>query len=109
MAPDVLEPAVHSHHRNVFHSLSAGGGMVGGALTGLGGAGTALRAQAARLRLTRLSLPETDPRRTQLAIQEHLIYVLLGLAFGFAVGYASHVVADTMTPRGVPLACRVLV
>ena len=106
IAPDVLEPAIHGHHRDFFHSLSVAGLVSAGAAGGAAGAGPDLRARAAELRAARLVLSADDPRRTSLALREYAIYLLLGLAIGFAVGYVTHIAADLVTPRGVPVVSR---
>jgi len=104
--PDTLEPAAHSHHRDVFHSGGAGTSVLVGAVKAGGSMGADLRAQAARLRARRLELPAGHPERVGLAFSEYAIYALLGFTVGFAVGYATHVLADMGTPRGVPLLAR---
>ncbi len=104
--PDVLEPALHSHHRDVFHSLFAGGGIVAVGSQSAKTFGTELRAEAARLRSLRLAQPQEDPKRLVLSLRECLIYTVLGFSLGLTVGYTTHVVADMATPRGVPLVAR---
>ena len=71
--------------------------------------GTALRAEAARLRSLRLALPDNHPDRFALGLRECLIYTVLGFSLGLTVGYATHVVADMTTPRGVPLVARAII
>lgn len=69
--PDILEPAYHSHHRNVCHSL----GTL--ALTGIG----AVKAG-----------------------KHHMLNPYLKtIAVAGCVSYASHLILDGGTPRGVPL------
>lgn len=72
--PDVLEPAIHSHHRQFFHSLLI-----------LGGAVCAVQ-----------WLWKWRPETTE---QRCLRAVLCGLL----VGYCSHLGMDLLTPRGLPV------
>lgn len=72
--PDVLEPAIHSHHRQFFHSLLV-----------LGGAAYA----AYWLWKWR---PETTEQRC-----------LRAALCGLLVGYCSHLGMDLLTPRGLPV------
>lgn len=104
--PDILEPAYHSHHRDFCHSLTAGGGIVAGSVRVAQGLGEELRAEGASLRSIRFGLDADDPGRIELAVREYLIYFLLGFSLGVTVGYASHILADLATPRGVPLLSR---
>jgi inner membrane protein len=86
--PDLLEPAIHPHHRQFAHSaavLAAGSSVVFG------------RAMVLQHELARSAAHEADP----------LLCVLKqlgsGVAVGLPAGYGSHLVADAMTPRGIPL------
>lgn len=72
--PDVLEPAIHSHHRQFFHSLLV-----------LGGAIYAVR-----------WLWKWKPETTE---QRCLRAALCGLL----VGYCSHLGMDAFTPRSIPV------
>lgn len=72
--PDVLEPAIHSHHRAVFHSFVV-----------LFGAGWAAK-----------KLWEWRPETAE---QRQLRAVLLGVL----IGYCSHLGLDSFTPRGLPI------
>lgn len=72
--PDVLEPAIHTHHRQFFHSLIV--------LVGVAGAAMWLwrwRPQTLELRCLRASL------------------------CGFFIGYGSHLSMDSLTPRSIPV------
>lgn len=72
--PDILEPAIHSHHRKFFHSLVVAGGLA-----------WAIRKV--------LSWPR-DSREQRL---------MRAAVLGIAIGYASHLALDAMTPRSLPL------
>jgi len=104
--PDVLEPAIHAHHRDVCHSVAAGSGLSLGGLGAASSSAKELRGEAAGFRAMRLALPEGDHRRTSMAAREFLIYALLGFSAGFVAGYLSHLVADAATPRGIPVVAR---
>jgi inner membrane protein len=81
--PDVLEPADHPNHRAVGHSV----------LT-LGVTAVAAFKMA----------PELEPLPTQDTEQAQLVRDILQTAkLGLPAGYASHLVADATTPRGLPL------
>lgn len=72
--PDLLEPAIHPHHRQFFHSLACGG----------------LVAYAG------IKLYEWNPEgEWQKGLRQLL---LIGSA-----GYLIHLLADSLTPRGLPL------
>lgn len=68
--PDLIEPAIHSHHRKFFHSVAAGSAVTYGAF----GKHTE-------------EWDDTVKKPAQAA----------------AVAYASHLVADATTPRGIAL------
>lgn len=104
--PDILEPAVHSHHRGVCHSVAIGTAVVALAGYVCRTAGAQLRATAAEHRANRMPVAPNDPRHMSLWLQEHAIYALLGFGLGLPVGYASHIAADMTTPRGVPFVSR---
>jgi inner membrane protein len=72
--PDILEPAIHSHHRKFFHSRLFFAGTV----------------------FTEVWLwnwrPETFDKRC-----------LRATLCGLLIGYCSHLLMDMTTPRGLPL------
>lgn len=72
--PDILEPAIHSHHRAFCHSLVFAGGMVWA------------------IKKLREWKPETAEHR-----------LLKAACLGALVGYGSHLVLDASTPRGLPI------
>lgn len=73
-APDILEPAIHSHHRKFFHSFLVLGGLAWA---------------TQRLWVWK---PETLEMR-----------LVRAAAIGALVGYCSHLLLDATTPRGLPL------
>jgi hypothetical protein len=104
--PDVIEPAVHSHHRHVAHSWTTVAGITAASAQFLVAWEDHCRAQAAIAAARR-----TDPALTDLQRQGHWIEELLwkflhGVVPGLATGYLSHLVLDAATPRGIPLLVR---
>jgi inner membrane protein len=75
VAPDIVEPALHPHHRSFAHSLVAGSGLV------------------------RLAISFCDAENYD---WDEWHKILWGVA---TAGYLSHLVADGCTPRGLPLLC----
>ena len=105
-APDVLEPAIHSWHRSVCHS-----GMTGTAVVAAGVKASAafqrdILSHAAALRTQRLALPSDHPDRFWLGLQEFALYFTYGATIGFVAGYASHLLLDMGTKRGIPIVCK---
>lgn len=103
--PDALEPAVHSWHRRSFHSWGALAGTAGVTL----GPPIAVRswiaerdAAAERCRARRGALPLNHPERTGLWLAEMLEHFLIAAAVGLPAGYASHLVLDAGSSRGLP-------
>ncbi len=98
--PDVLEPATSSWHRAGAHSLATGG-LVACTLP-------PLRRFAAKCRASALqycALAESDPAsRRQHVTSGALSRLAAGFAAGLPAGYLSHLGADALTPRGIPLA-----
>jgi inner membrane protein len=100
--PDIIEPATHPNHRSTFHSQSflAATGIV--ALPW---------AEQKRQRQHQLA----DSARFQASAQQNesdrsywlrkMLWheFVAGLIAGLAVGYISHLVADSLTPKGLPL------
>ena len=72
--PDILEPAHHSWHRSILHSKIL--------LSILVGVGIYIWINRERLNLNR---------------------ILMYFIESFIVGYSSHLLADSTTPRGLPL------
>ncbi len=99
--PDVLEPAIHPNHRKMAHSGAALVGCIG--LTKsrpLTNAVTWLHQQAA----ARRALMKLDPEREFIhQLAAWLLEFLAGMIQALPVGYASHLVADATTVKGIPL------
>ena len=103
--PDVLEPALHSWHRRSFHSWGALAGMAGVTL----GPPVAARgwiaereAVAERCRAQREALPVDHPERAGLWLAEMFEHFLIAAALGLPAGYASHLLLDAASSRGLP-------
>jgi len=85
--PDVVEPATHPGHRRLAHSAVA-----------LGAAGIAVpRLHGAHISGATAADREDDP------VRRFLGRFAAGAAMGSAGGYASHLVLDATTPKGIPL------
>jgi membrane-bound metal-dependent hydrolase YbcI (DUF457 family) len=100
LVPDGLEPALHPNHRGIAHSLAALGCL---GLVRL----SELQAQCrtnAEICIRRKSVHAADGPERQKAEFEALAWrFVAGLIVGFTVGYASHLVLDAGTKRGLPL------
>lgn len=100
LAPDAIEPAVSSHHRNLAHSVVAGAAVVMASFVELQAhcrtAGSACEQRA--LALT--AQPDEAARARWEALAWHALAALL---VGFAAGYVSHLALDSGTPRSIPL------
>lgn len=103
--PDWIEPAVSSWHRDIAHSWTTGGGIVT-VMPKLEQWEQHCRQRAAHYRALR-TVPGVDPL-TQLlyCLAEMFWRLAAGFASGLAAGYASHLVLDAFTPRGLPLLAR---
>lgn len=100
--PDVIEPATHPNHRSTFHSASF---LVTTGIVALPWA------EQERQRQYQLA----DYARTQENVSANEIEqgywlrkalwheFVAGLFAGLVVGYISHLVADSLTPKGIPI------
>src|SRR4029077_15964815 len=103
--PDVVEPALHSWHRRSFHSWGALAGTAGVTL----GPPVAARrwiadreAAAGGCRVQRAALPLDDTERAGLWRAHVFEHFLIAAALGLPAGYASHLMLDAVSPRGLP-------
>jgi hypothetical protein len=103
--PDVLEPAISSYHRDIAHSWTA--------MYGVSKLFPALEEWEEECRLRsnhyyRLRMTSgLDPlSAVAYLIAEVLWRLAAGALSGLAAGYASHLVLDFFTPRGLPLLAR---
>ena len=100
--PDILEPAIHPNHRSTFHSL----GFIGAA------APPAWKWSEEKMqehrRLAEMSRIQADAATSQ---QERNRWQMMALAHdlaagffvGIVPGYVSHLLADSLTPKGLPI------
>ena len=97
--PDVLEPATSPHHRQLAHSAVAGGALT---LARVAEWQASCRASATAAQRALLHPPGSEDRsRTEWDV---LFWRLLaGALVGLVAGYASHLVLDAGTPKGLPL------
>lgn len=103
--PDLVEPGVHSWHRRSLHSWSvlAGSGVATVAPPAfLRQWITEREAAANRWRAAYEALPIGHPDRAGLCLAEFVEHFLIGAAVGLPAGYASHLVLDATSPRGLP-------
>ncbi len=103
MLPDILEPATSPNHRKVAHSvLTALGLTLGSAnhhhrLAELRELAADLADRAYRVR------PTNAITAFVLEVAALLVQAAVGYIVGLAAGYASHLVLDAGTPKGLPL------
>ena len=100
--PDWLEPATHPNHRAFFHSLTFASVGLPPLWTGL------LQEREEQLRAaaacelnstTALNRREADMWREQARWRR----LYAGILLGFIPGYVSHLAADALTPKSLPL------
>jgi xanthosine utilization system XapX-like protein len=100
LLPDVLEPATTPNHRKVAHSVVAGGTLT---LARLAEWQATCRTEAQGCVTRASGLPlGSDARRR--ADWDALVWrFLAGLLAGLVAGYASHLMLDAGTAKGLPL------
>lgn len=104
--PDWIEPAVHSHHRNIAHSVTAGTSIVAYAAKKTRAWERQCRERAAYF-AERLENPHLDFfDRIKYGLAELFWRIAVGFARGLGAGYLSHLALDARTPRGIPLLVR---
>jgi hypothetical protein len=101
--PDILEPAVHAWHRELFHGGAFGAGVAWLALDWGACAVRRLLDEAKQIRARRLAAPPGQQDLAGFWFQEHRRYATVGFLIGLPVGYLSHLLADASTPCGLPL------
>lgn len=104
--PDFLEPAIHSFHRDVAHSIAFGVGVVELTRRLIEAWEMYCRTQAAAARERRNVEDATDGDRFGSFAEETFWKMAIGFAPGVAAGYVSHLAADATTPRGIPMLTR---
>lgn len=104
--PDILEPATSSFHRGFGHSATAGVAVCSGAARMAGEPQAWLRARADEHAQARVAMPGDRLGQFLHWLAEVFWRLLAGAASGFAPAFASHLVLDAFTPRGVPVVAR---
>lgn len=102
--PDILEPAIHSWHRDTCHSWTVGGVIATG-VPALERWEKDCRERAADFRRRRLAAG-VPPLTASYWLAEWFWSLAAGFVAGFEAGYVSHLALDASTPRGLPLLCR---
>lgn len=104
--PDIIEPAVHSHHRHVAHSVATATAIAASAAKSIERieSYTRMRAQAAAER--RAQRDATTWQKLVSFLEEFLWKLAHGFVAGVGAGYLSHLALDAGTPRGIPLLMR---
>ena len=102
--PDILDPGIHSHHRDVCHSVAA---LLGAAAITTEAARRYCRDRADEHRVARQALPEASLPALLLLVAELFWRFVAGLISGLQAGYVSHLLLDAATPRSLPLLCRI--
>ena len=101
--PDVLEPATTPNHRQAAHSVVAGGTLMLARLAEWQ-AGCRAAADGAARRALLLPLRSDERRRAE---TEALVWrFVAGALVGLVAGYASHLLLDATTARGLPFLVR---
>lgn len=103
--PDILEPAIHSWHRDICHSWTVGGVIATG-VAALERWEKDCRKRAADFRRRRLATGVQPLLGFFYWLAEWFWSLAAGFVAGFGSGYVSHLVLDAFTPRGLPLLCR---
>jgi membrane-bound metal-dependent hydrolase YbcI (DUF457 family) len=99
--PDIVEPAITPNHRSFFHSVS----FVG--VTGPPTWSVVWRVRDEQIRLaeeceSRANATPDNCEKSSLQWQAVWHRFLAGLLPGLVLGYASHLAADSLTPKGLP-------
>ena len=98
--PDVLEPARDPNHRKFAHSVVAGGALT---LARVAEWQAACRTAADTATHQSLTHPIGSTERSAAEWDAFFWRLLAGALVGLVAGYASHLVLDAGTPRGLPL------
>jgi membrane-bound metal-dependent hydrolase YbcI (DUF457 family) len=98
--PDMLEPARDPNHRKAAHSVAAGGALT---LARIAEWQATCRASAEGAAKRAATHPLGSPERSRAEIDVLLWRLVAGALVGLVAGYASHLLLDANTPRGLPL------
>lgn len=97
--PDVLEPATSPNHRRFAHSVVAGGTLT---FARLAEWQATCRTSADRAAEVAILHPADSPERSQAELSALFWRFLAGALVGLVAGYASHLILDATTTRGLP-------
>lgn len=100
--PDLLEPAVTPNHRKVAHAVMPNAAIAEILIKNVPLWQEILRKHAAQAALRRKQAP-SDTERAFNLISELFFLLAAGAVVGLPAGYASHLVLDARTPKGLPL------
>jgi membrane-bound metal-dependent hydrolase YbcI (DUF457 family) len=106
--PDLLEPAIHSYHRDFCHSLTTGVALSAGTISAMEKWAKFCRDNAEDCRIRRTESVDGCSGFIY-GFGEVVWRMLAGLLVGLVGGYISHLVFDAVTPRSIPLISKSLV
>ncbi|WP_160174452.1 metal-dependent hydrolase [Archangium violaceum] len=108
--PDIIEPAIHSHHRSFAHSVTVASGVATKGMSISADMASWCRDQAEmfRQRAVEHSARPDGSALAQLfySLMEFLLHFAAGFVSGIPAGYVSHLAMDMTTPRSIPLVVR---
>jgi len=100
--PDILEPATHPNHRAVFHSVCFAGLALPNAWAATCKKREEIIGQAQECE-RRAAIATNNQERDYWSQQANWLRFCAGSLLGLVPGYASHLAADALTPKGLPL------
>ena len=103
--PDVVEPGLSSHHRDVFHALAPTAFGATLAFQQTISIQSSLRTQA-QLCFQHAASIDNGPQQFLNVTVGVVLQMLAGAVPAIPAGYLSHVALDAATPRGIPLLVR---
>ena len=98
--PDVLEPALNAHHRQIAHSVAAGTALT---LVRVSERHAQCRTAAAAAEARAASCEDGTDAQRHSEWAAFAWRFAAGALIGIVAGYASHLALDAATPRGLPL------
>jgi hypothetical protein len=100
--PEMLEPATHPNHRAVFHSVCFAGLALSNAWVATCKKREEIIGQARECE-RRAAIAANKQERDYWSQQANGLRFCAGSLLGLVPGYASHLAADALTPKGLPL------
>lgn len=98
MMPDVLDPPTSPNHRGLAHGIIPAGALFTWAMAELPGWQAELRNRA-----THHAVAFRRTGDIQEFMMEMMLHALSGFLAGLIGGYASHLLMDARTPKGLPV------